>query len=210
MARSSFEGFIKPRPDKNGTNTGDANAIAAHLLDGESAYVKGKKVVGTMANQSSVTVPVSTVASSTIDLFARIPFGAYLTADSSGYPVIKLSDSNFDPSNIPNGMLLFGMTGNGGNVKRYAQGTATSDGSGDVTVSGLSFKPSFVYVSYTSSSNQWKSVGVDSSVWTSNRNAGFYLDSSNNSISTTPVYSSNGFTIRFVFNNAPVYWIAFE
>lgn len=46
MAQSSFGGFIQPRPDKSGVNTGDATATAADMLAGKTAYAKGRKITG--------------------------------------------------------------------------------------------------------------------------------------------------------------------
>ena len=46
------------------TYTGDANALAAEILSGKTAYVAGSKVVGTMTNNGAVTATISTASGS--------------------------------------------------------------------------------------------------------------------------------------------------
>lgn len=53
MAKVSFEGFPTPRPNKGGTNTGDANATAADILTTKTGYVRGVKVNGSMPNRGT-------------------------------------------------------------------------------------------------------------------------------------------------------------
>lgn len=73
-----------------GTFSSDANAVAAHLLVNETAYVKGSKITGTMVNRGGSTTAVS-YAYSGSSIYFRIPMGAYITADTNGtYPTIAV------------------------------------------------------------------------------------------------------------------------
>lgn len=56
MSQSSFQGFISPRPNKGGTNTGNATATAGDLGSGKIAYGKLGKLIGTGANFGNASV----------------------------------------------------------------------------------------------------------------------------------------------------------
>lgn len=95
-------------------DTSDANASAGQMLSGQSAYVNGTKVVGTMANNSSATNALSVGSSGTSKYF-RIPYGAYLQNNGQGYPEIVASataiDSNISSGNIKAGVSICGVAG---------------------------------------------------------------------------------------------------
>jgi hypothetical protein len=57
---------------QTGTNTNDATATAAHILSGQTAYVKGSKINGNMPNVGSGTNTVSTLNDSTTNRSAQI------------------------------------------------------------------------------------------------------------------------------------------
>lgn len=135
MAKSSFEGFLRPRPDRSGTETGDATATAGDIASGKTAYAVGRKITGTGANVKPYKSGTVTSSASTL-LFTRqdgssVGFN-YVTVSnlglSSGIGAIMVrrpgsSDNTIynvnplnttGPSNIANISIgYFQLTGNG-------------------------------------------------------------------------------------------------
>lgn len=86
-----------------GTFTADATATAGEILSTKTAYVNGSKITGTMANNGSNNVTVTSKAGTTI------PPGFY---DGGGKAVIdSTSASNLVAANILNGVTILGVTG---------------------------------------------------------------------------------------------------
>lgn len=83
----------------NGTFTSDANAAAAHILSGRTAYVNGSKIAGSIPSKAAETYTPNTVNQS-------ISSGQYL----SGAQTIK-GDVNLKAANIRSGISIFGVTG---------------------------------------------------------------------------------------------------
>ena len=89
--------------------TGDATATAANILSGKTAYVKGKKLTGTMPSKGAQTYTPGTEDQT-------ISSGRYL----SGAQTIK-GDANLIPENIVSGKSIFGVEGSAstGGVQRF-------------------------------------------------------------------------------------------
>ena len=96
----------------NYVDTSDATAAASDIIQNKTAYIKGKKVTGTMPSKGAATI-TPTTANQTINA------GQYL----SGAQTIK-GDGNLVPENIISGKSIFGVSGSVVIQKYY---TGTSD-----------------------------------------------------------------------------------
>ena len=136
-----------------GTFTADATAVAAQILYGATAYVNGSKVTGAIPSKAAQTYQPSTVAQT-------INAGQYL----SGNQVIAAVTGTATPADVMSGKTFNSAAGIGlpGTLvpgKKFATGTVTSTseymsftgGNGNpfqmlsITVTGLTFKPNFIY-----------------------------------------------------------------
>ena len=66
----------------NGTYTSDANAGAAQLLSGKTAYVNGSKITGTMLNNANKTVETTSVTKDSTYTYLKLPASGYYDTNS--------------------------------------------------------------------------------------------------------------------------------
>ena len=86
------------------SNTQDATVTASEILVGKTAYAKGTKVTGEMANNGAVAGPISTVAGE-----YTIPQGYH---DGSGKVAIDTNEqAKLIAENIREGITVLGVTG---------------------------------------------------------------------------------------------------
>lgn len=140
----------------NGSGKVTANSLASqtsgtagagHILSGQTAWVNGNKITGTIASRGAATITPGTANQ-------VISAGQYL----SGAQTIK-GDANLLAGNILNGKSIFGVAGN---VRKYAYatGNAVSSASRDINAEmykvsiSLGFTPMVGYVMYYASENR--------------------------------------------------------
>ncbi|MBU5439509.1 hypothetical protein KQI42_15950 [Tissierella sp. MSJ-40] len=82
--------------------TGDATAVAGDILSGKTAYVKGKKLTGTMPNRGAIDNTITTQGGQ-----IAIPAGYH-----NGSGKVKAQFPNLDPNNIKKGINIGGVVGN--------------------------------------------------------------------------------------------------
>jgi hypothetical protein len=86
------------------SDTSDATAAKAEILTGKTAYVRGSKITGSMANRGAVTGTISTK-----EQVYTVPQGYH---DGSGKVSIDATEqSKLIPANIREGITVLGITG---------------------------------------------------------------------------------------------------
>lgn len=83
---------------QTGVNTSDATAVAANILSGKTAYVKGSKVTGTMAEKAGVTVDATATTQDSNYTYLNLPEGHYSATSKVRTPnsnMLKLNTGSF-------------------------------------------------------------------------------------------------------------------
>lgn len=155
------------------TSVGDA--VADNILAGKKACVDGAVVTGTMVNRSfaangwGYTSALSAKGDGGGTLCLEPPTGYYEQGKNGiGFGSLATNDPNYTAANIANGVPIFGVIGTMSAGKKFATGIATSEypltflyaektyeaSSNYITVNGLGFTPSFVFIQGITSSVQ--------------------------------------------------------
>lgn len=141
-----------------GNFTSDATATAAQIFSGAIAYVNGNKITGTMPVHTATENATQYSPGSTGVVYVYVPAGYH-----DGSHVLQLIDSKYLASNILNTASIFGLQGTAIAGKRFASGTVTSSSTTvstfgylygyaisnnffTISVSGLAFKPTTIYL----------------------------------------------------------------
>lgn len=213
--------FILQGSDSSG------NATPADLLAGKTASTDAGDIVGSMPNHPFNELATEISGNYTAQRLYMKPAQGYW----DGLKSIYADDPNFIAANIVSGKSIFGLTGSFAG-KRWASGTIVSSstsiafeyrGGGtatwySITVSGLTFKPSFIMVQLVSIPftyvTTYDEMGLDYpksiKMFTTNTtvfNANiihFKGDAASASVTNT------GFVLPVNASNATYSWIAFE
>lgn len=117
------------------------------VLTGYTIGTDAGLIAGTMPNKSSSWQPGSFIGFDTnAGVLLQPPTGYY---DGGVNSYVGYKDPNHIPANIIAGITVMGVLGtaiNGAGMKRVANGSGTTASDGTVTVTGLSFSPSKVYI----------------------------------------------------------------
>ena len=219
--------------------TSDADAVSGDILSSKVAYANGLRLAGSMPNKSfSATGGAYTPASSwKADgggaLCIRPQEGYYKNEvnAANGFGPIIANDPNFIPQNIVSGKSIFGLAGSF-TGKRWASGTVLSSTAGSdfqyvgggnisywyVSVSGLTFKPSFILLKGISTPHSFMTtydeLGLDYpksvKVFSANSNAlnANILHFKGDAVSA--IVTNTGFVLPVNAMNLTFSWIAFE
>ncbi|REK68008.1 MAG: hypothetical protein C6P35_03295 [Cohnella sp.] len=202
-----------------GTFTSDADATAADILSGKTAYVNGNKVTGTMPNLTGIRNATGTARWPNGDL-AVYPERGYQKGGAGDGEIrvttaqLQAVEGGLVPQNIVSGASIFGVSGTAIVGKRWASGTSSAASGSTVSVSGLGFTPQTIILEFTTGggaiARRSYRAGMNSTVNESviQYGAGSYLGSSAGPFTI----NSGGFSCSVPGANsgAQVSWFAIE
>ncbi|AWV35934.1 hypothetical protein [Paenibacillus odorifer] len=170
-AKGDWSGSLVLEPEtgyyKSGLNSGgfgaiiasDPNFVPSNILQGKTIFGVDGAIVQQPASASSVSTTWDG-----INLWVRIPRGAYLNNGGTGIPEIVVNaaqaraDSNIIASNIRNGTWVYGVQGTL-QPKQFASGSLVTGGV--VNVSGLGFRPTGIAMKHNPDSGLgWSSMFI--------------------------------------------------
>jgi hypothetical protein len=125
---SSFEGFVRPRKDAGGTNTGDANATANDIFPNKTAYVQGVKVTGTGTSDATAVA------------------GDILLGKTAYAQGVKLTGTFQINALLANYTIASGQTINAGDLVKFINNQASKPIYGFVGNSIFNWQQSAVYL----------------------------------------------------------------
>ncbi len=156
---STSGNFILQGSDSSG------NATPVDLLAGKTASVDAGDIVGSMPDRNSADTAASNISTTPGRLYLKPQTGYYDQAGPTSW--IYKDDPNFVAANIASGKSIFGLAGSFSG-KRWASGTALNSevaafgcyyanggavgNKNGISVSGLTFKPSFIMAKLVSNS----------------------------------------------------------
>lgn len=155
---------------KSGIDTDNANATADKILVGNSAYVKGQKVEGSMKNHPSSSSGLA-IQSSNGTVKCQIEKGAYLESNESGNPEITYKETDVSaaigltPDKILSGTTIGGITGSmsivdSARVVNVVKQRVPTEASAKATdyrkfTVNVGFRPRYIFLKFLHSEYNW-------------------------------------------------------
>jgi hypothetical protein len=201
-------------------DTADSNAVAGQILNGQTAYVNGNKIVGNIPTIGYANIPTSCGQWANGDLAVYLANSGYYIAGAGGsevrVPVAQLQNADTDliAQNIVAGKSIFGIAGNAsigslggmkfasGIITNVQRDTSVAGSNYYGVVSGLTFTPSIIIVYFGGISPEYPNP------WT-----GTYCSQlTGNSYTLTQMFTSypNFNTRNYTLNNSNVYYGGFN
>jgi len=192
-------------------------AYAADVLEGNNIFVDGQEIAGTMDNRGNGQYSATWEnPDDSTQVTVNVPGDGYYNTGSNLY----ISDAQLTPSNIRDGVDVFGVVGTLVEGKRTATGTAQGyevDNVGYIDVENIGFTPSIIIAQADDSTYNHLTVYVVPPFYdTSEYLEVKFYDGANWEVESTDVNtspsspSSSSMTLKVDNSNYSYSWIAYE